>query len=599
MHKKEERSALLLGHWPLEQGIRNPFHKMNRCRSSSNGGVSSSKNQPPQNSGDYVNQFFNLDWITDSILLLLAVWLSFGLLTVVALLFVLIRPFSVSAYRRLANRLGMGSFLDAVSLLLPNTRIFLTGDSDVPTPVGASILVSNHVAEADWYSLLMLGNCIGLPGSIKVFLRNEIFHLNKHNNSHQNNGRESSLLLNSNISIHGRADATTDTNTINDDGVYSNISSNTNLTNRRKAPSQDLVLAAKFFHLFLDFPLIDKDDYVSDRESLFKLLRSFTTTAANEASSKTMVTSRDRDNHRNHKKVGGGGGGGGCDGAAVPVNFLLFPEGWSLYDGESRNVVLTRSNGFAKREGRPQLKNLLLPRTTGFNACISSLRESSPVIYDVTIAYRGYRGLQHQKADHLSLLSIWNTLRRLYPEEIHVRIKRYSMEQVLQDASWLDKKWAEKDRILQYFSRHDNFPTDNRGFRRHQVFDTRYHSMETSIASFLRLIALPCVLPVLIFLSIPIVWTTFVAWIMFKGYQYVYEYDNNNHQKKSGNQHHQNRNHRQPHHNHQLSSSSSSSNIHDDHNATPGSSSSNAGTPFIPATPFASPQSSNWQDATY
>ena len=330
---------------------------------------------------------------------------------------------------------------------------------------------------------------------------------------------------------------------------------------------------------------------------MFKLLRSFTTTAANEASSKTMVTSRDRDNHRNHKKVGGGGGGG--DGAAVPVNFLLFPEGWSLYDGESRNVVLTRSNGFAKREGRPQLKNLLLPRTTGFNACISSLRESSPVIYDVTIAYRGYRGSQHQKADHLSLLSIWNTLRRLYPEEIHVRIKRYSMEEVLQDASWLDKKWAEKDRILQYFSRHDNFPTDNRGFRRHQVFDTRYHSMETSIASFLRLIALPCVLPVLIFLSIPIVWTTFVAWIMFKGYQYVYEYDNNNHQKKSGNQHHQNRNHRQHHHNHQLSSSSSSSNIHDDHNATPGSSSSNAGTPFIPATPFASPQSSNWQDATY
>jgi precorrin isomerase len=43
------------------------------------------------------------------------------------------------------------------------------------------------------------------------------------------------------------------------------------------------------------------------------------------------------------------------------------------------------SNEFAKREGRPQLKHLLLPRTTGFNASLESLRASSPVVYDVTM----------------------------------------------------------------------------------------------------------------------------------------------------------------------------------------------------------------------
>lgn len=39
---------------------------------------------------------------------------------------------------------------------------------------------------------------------------------------------------------------------------------------------------------------------------------------------------------------------------------------------------------------RPLLKHLLLPRTTGFAACLDALSSSgkSPIIYDVTIAYR-------------------------------------------------------------------------------------------------------------------------------------------------------------------------------------------------------------------
>lgn len=466
-----------------------------------------------------------VEWIVDFLFGAAAVWISFGLWTIVVLMYTIVRPFSINAYRRLVDQIGTGSYLEAISLLLPNTRICLTGDSDVPSPVGTSILVSNHVTDGDWYSLLALGRCVGLRGSVKIFLRNEIFHLNK---------RASSIRKST--SITSSTGALADDNHAARNGNGSNGSSSNNSPSVRPIPWLDLRLAVKFFHTLLEFPLIDEEGYVSDRESLFKHLRSFTD----------------------------------GDGPSAPVHFLLFPEGWSLYNGENRNKVLARSNDFAKREGRPQLKHLLLPRSTGFNASISSLRESSPVIYDATIAYSGYRGRVPQQKGALSLFSLWNTLRRKYPEEIHIRIKRYSMEEVLQDASWLDKKWAEKDRMLQHFSRHRCFPSDSRGFCRHQLFDTRYQSMEVSAMSFFRLALVPCVLPIILFLSIPIVWTTFMAWLLYKGYQYCFYSPNES----------------------TASRSPSSNHYEGDENTV----STSRGTPFIPATPFASPSVSTWQD---
>jgi hypothetical protein len=495
-----------------------------------------------------------LDWTADVVYAMLAFQCFLGVVILVVLLYLIVRPFSISVYRRLANQLGLGSYLEAVALLLPNTKICLTGDSDVPSPIGTSILVSNHVFDTDWYHEMMLGRCVGLRGSIKVFLRNELLHLNKtinpakacqrgilrHNSPPsppRATGSSSGIVSTTHTNIGGQvigrnglALARSSSNThINGGAASSNV--------RDLHPaSNDLTLMAKFLHSFLEFPLIDEADYVSDRESLFQLLRSFAgPTAASTA----------------------------------PVHFLLFPEGWSLYNGEDRKSVLARSNEFAKREGRPQLKHLLLPRTTGFNASISSLRESSPVIYDVTIAYRGYDGSVPPKAD-LSILTIWGILRRRSPEEIHIRMKRYSMEEVLQDASWLDKKWAEKDRMLDHFSRHCSFPVDSRGFCRHQVFETRFQSIETSVVSLSRLILLPCAMPVLLFLSIPIVWTTFMAWLVYKGYQYAFPDPN-------------------------APEISSAAVDGSGTGQTPGSA-SQAGTPFIPATPFASPSITNWRD---
>lgn len=262
----------------------------------------------------------------------------FGCLTILTVLYVTVRPFSIPLYRRLAAQLGEGSFLDAMAILLPNTRLYLTGDSDLPSPVGTSVLVCNHLLDGDWWAVLMLGRCVGLRGSVKVFIRKEVVEINKRSNS----DRQVVTIRNE---PNGQQIASPKTVTFS-----RNVSGSC-----RANVSPQLALAGKLLHLLLDFPLFSGEnnkDYVSDRAELFQLLRSF---------------------------AEGNG--------TPPVHLLLYPEGWCLHDGShvDRKSVLAMSNEFAKREGRPQLKYLLLPRTTGFNASLESLRASSPVVYDVTM----------------------------------------------------------------------------------------------------------------------------------------------------------------------------------------------------------------------
>jgi len=171
----------------------------------------------------------------------------------------------------------------------------------------------------------------------------------------------------------------------------------------------------------------------------------------------------------------------------------------------------------------------------------------------------------------LDMPSLWNLLRRKFPREVHIRIKRYSMEEVLQDSSWLDKKWAEKDRLLSHFARHQSFPSDSRGYCRHRVFDTRQHSLESSTVALVRLLLLPCAVPVLLLLSIPLFWTLLWAWLAHRAFRSVFP---------------------DP----EASSSSHSRNgsSADEPSQTPGSASA-SGTPFFPATPFVSPSVTNWR----
>jgi hypothetical protein len=458
-----------------------------------------------------------------------------GLATILTVLWIAVRPFSQPVYRRLAAQLGAASFLDAAALLLPNTRIYLTGDSDVPAQLGTSLMVSNHLVDGDWWAMFMLGRCVGLGGSMKMFLRNEFLQINMHE---MKNGEHCFMRASA---ANGTLARSPSSSLIVSSSRSENGSSNTSTTSssvHQKSSAPDLALLGKLLHIFLEFPLVNGDEFVADREQLFKLLRSF---AANR-------------------------------GSAAPVHLLFFPEEWTLHNGADRRSLLAKSNEFAKREGRPQLKHLLLPRTRGFYASLECLRESSPVVYDVTMAYSGYDG-SLPVAMKLSVVSLWHLFRRRFPKEVHLRIKRYSMEEVFQDSSWLDKKWAEKDRLLSHFAKHQSFPIDSRGFCRHRTFDTKYHSMESSIVSSVRLLLLPCAVPVLLLLSMPFLWTVFWIWLAHSLYRVIF-----------------------PDPDAQSSDDGNGEGLPGEAGQTPGSASSAAGTPYFPATPFASPSVTNWRD---
>ena len=171
------------------------------------------------------------------------------------------------------------------------------------------------------------------------------------------------------------------------------------------------------------------------------------------------------------------------------------------------------------------------------------------------------------------MLSLWKILLSGFPREIHLRIKRYSMEEVLQDPLWLDKKWAEKDRLLSQFARNQCFPVDSRGYRRPRVFDTRHFSMESSLVALMRLLLVPCTVPVLLLLSIPLFWTVLAIWLANRVFRTLFpdpEAQSANEDGASGSGDGAGR-------------------------QTPGSA-SNTGTPYCPATPFGSPSVTGWRD---
>lgn len=191
------------------------------------------------------------------------------------------------------------------------------------------------------------------------------------------------------------------------------------------------------------------------------------------------------------------------------------------------------------------------------------------LIVSVPKAYNGYDGSLPPSV-RLSIFSLWSILRHKFPRELHIRIKRYSIEEVLQDSSWLDKKWAEKDRLLSHYARHQSFPIDGRGYCRHRVLDSRHYSVESSIVSLIRLLVLPCAVPFLLLLSIPMFWTLVTIWVAHRAFRFVLP------------------NHMPPRGSHNMPGS--------EEGAGQTSGSNSAGTPFLPATPFASPLITSWRD---
>ncbi|XP_078442192.1 lysophosphatidyl acyltransferase 4 [Wolffia australiana] len=127
-----------------------------------------------------------------------------------------------------------------------------------------------------------------------------------------------------------------------------------------------------------------------------------------------------------------------------PLWLAVFPEGTDFTENKC-----ARSQKFAAENGLPILKNVLLPKTKGFNACIETLRSSLDGVYDVTIAYK------HQCPLFKDIVF------GVDPAEVHIHVNRISVTEIPESsdeaAAWLIERFRIKDQMLSEFSERGRF----------------------------------------------------------------------------------------------------------------------------------------------
>jgi lysocardiolipin and lysophospholipid acyltransferase len=67
-----------------------------------------------------------------------------------------------------------------------------------------------------------------------------------------------------------------------------------------------------------------------------------------------------------------------------PMWLILFPEGTNL-----SNNGRAKSAAWAKKQGIPDMRHQLLPRSTGTFFCLNELKGTIDWVYDCTLAYEG------------------------------------------------------------------------------------------------------------------------------------------------------------------------------------------------------------------
>ncbi|KAJ8723269.1 hypothetical protein PYW08_003181 [Mythimna loreyi] len=124
---------------------------------------------------------------------------------------------------------------------------------------------------------------------------------------------------------------------------------------------------------------------------------------------------------------------------------VLFPEGTDLSEENLR-----RSEKFAHANNMQHYEYVLHPRTTGWVALCSRLRESGLAsIYDVTVAYDSPAQTE------------MDLFRGKIPTHVSFYFKRYSIEKLPREEealkTWLGDRWREKEYSLRRFHNDGNF----------------------------------------------------------------------------------------------------------------------------------------------
>ncbi|XWS54638.1 hypothetical protein CRYUN_Cryun10bG0105900 [Craigia yunnanensis] len=121
-----------------------------------------------------------------------------------------------------------------------------------------------------------------------------------------------------------------------------------------------------------------------------------------------------------------------------PLWLVLFPEGTDFTEQKC-----LRSQIYAAENGLPILKNLLLPKSKGFYACLEDLRSSLDAVYDVTIAYKHH------------CPSFLDNVFGVDPSKVHIHIRRITLHDIpiseRKVTAWLMDTFQFKDQLLSNF----------------------------------------------------------------------------------------------------------------------------------------------------
>ncbi|KAF3772867.1 putative 1-acyl-sn-glycerol-3-phosphate acyltransferase 5 [Nymphaea thermarum] len=121
-----------------------------------------------------------------------------------------------------------------------------------------------------------------------------------------------------------------------------------------------------------------------------------------------------------------------------PLWLVVFPEGTDYTEQKC-----LRSQRFAKENGLPILKHVLLPKTKGFAVCLEMLRNSLDAVYDVTIGYKP------------RCPTFMDNVFGIDPSEVHIHVRRIPLHEIplleSEAATWLINTFQQKDKLLSNF----------------------------------------------------------------------------------------------------------------------------------------------------
>lgn len=159
-----------------------------------------------------------------------------------------------------------------------------------------------------------------------------------------------------------------------------------------------------------------------------------------------------------------------------PMMLVIFPEG-TLVSRETRPF----SERYAKKMEIDDLKNVLLPRSTGLRFCLDKLQSGVEYVYDFTI---GYEGIPPPPEDAYG--QDFFTLRSVYflgqsPVRVHLHLRRFALRDMpLKEEDgpafdkWLRDRWTEKDHLLDAFYKDQQFAVGKDGKRQYIRTNTRH-----------------------------------------------------------------------------------------------------------------------------